>query len=242
MIDLEREIKEKRNMASMNEKGCNSSVPDEKGTNSSVSDEKGSNGSIPDDLALVILSKFPLKSLKRFTYVKKSWLLLFNNPHFMSMFCRNFISNCHYGNDSSLLLKRIVDYFGRPNGPSYLDPCELIWISGDRFGEKVNLGQLSMVRPRLNGLFLHLFGFGSGIHGIICIYEPRTLNGSNVVLWNPTTGESLDVPPSPSKSNPPPFNYEVVECGFGYDEMTISLFNAYILGKRSSITYGRYIA
>jgi len=47
---------------------------------------------IHDDIAFSILSKLPLKSLTRFTCAKKSWSLLFLNPHFMNLFRTNFIS------------------------------------------------------------------------------------------------------------------------------------------------------
>lgn len=40
---------------------------------------------IHDDIAFSILSKLPLKSLKRFEYVRKSWSQLLENPQFMSM-------------------------------------------------------------------------------------------------------------------------------------------------------------
>jgi len=58
-----------------------------------------------DDIVFSILSKLPIKSLKRFECVAKSWSLLFKNDHFMNMFRNNFLSNgpsyCH---NASLLL------------------------------------------------------------------------------------------------------------------------------------------
>ncbi|XP_057439512.1 F-box/kelch-repeat protein At1g24800-like [Lotus japonicus] len=60
---------------------------------------------IPDDVAFTILSKLPLKSLKRFTLVHKSWADLLEIPYFMSMFRSNFLSKHQsYYDDTSLLL------------------------------------------------------------------------------------------------------------------------------------------
>ncbi|KAK2435312.1 F-box/kelch-repeat protein [Trifolium repens] len=64
---------------------------------------------IPNDLAFSIMSKLPLKSLKRFGCVSKTWSLLFQNSHFLNMLHTNFISNPHiYFNDTSLVLHEIV--------------------------------------------------------------------------------------------------------------------------------------
>jgi hypothetical protein len=63
---------------------------------------------IYDDVALVILSKLPIKSLFRFLCVNKSWSLIFQNPYFMDIFGKNFLSMNHsYDNDTSLLLYHI---------------------------------------------------------------------------------------------------------------------------------------
>jgi len=68
---------------------------------------------INDDLAYYILSKLPLKSLKRFGCVHKSWTLLLENHHFMSIFRNNFISHYHsYYDEISLLLQiSIADFY-----------------------------------------------------------------------------------------------------------------------------------
>jgi hypothetical protein len=52
---------------------------------------------IPDEVAFSILSKLSIKSLKRFGCVSKSWSILFENTHFMTMYSKHFIS--HHGSD-----------------------------------------------------------------------------------------------------------------------------------------------
>jgi hypothetical protein len=90
---------------------------------------------IPDDLALCIVSKLPLKSLKRFGCVRKSWSLLFDNDHFMNMFRNNFISYHHsYYDDTSLMLSTLTDFYS---------------LSGDNFENIVKL------RARLFEIFSH---------------------------------------------------------------------------------------
>jgi len=66
-----------------------------------------------DDLVFCILLKMPLKSLKRFGCVRKSWSLLFKNHNFMSTFRNNFISNQHscYDDTSLLLQFSLVDFY-----------------------------------------------------------------------------------------------------------------------------------
>jgi len=59
-----------------------------------------------DDIGLYILSKLPLKSLKRFECVHRAWSLLYKNTHFMNMFLNNFLFNlncCSYYYGASLL-------------------------------------------------------------------------------------------------------------------------------------------
>jgi len=88
---------------------------------------------ICDDVALVFLSKLPLKSFFRFCCIRKSWSQLFENPYFMNIFGRNFLSNDHsYYNDTSLLLH--FDFTSHVN----LKPG-LYSLSGERFDNKVKL-------------------------------------------------------------------------------------------------------
>ncbi|AET02491.2 hypothetical protein MTR_8g041440 [Medicago truncatula] len=62
---------------------------------------------ILDDIAFYVLSKLPIKFLKRFGCARKSWSLLFHNHHFMTMHRNNFLSKDHsYYHDMSLLLNR----------------------------------------------------------------------------------------------------------------------------------------
>jgi len=71
--------------------------------------EKKARNHIPQDLALLVLSKLPLKSLKRFGCVHKTWSLLFENQYFITMFRDNFISISHsYYDDTSLIIHQVV--------------------------------------------------------------------------------------------------------------------------------------
>lgn len=156
---------------------------------------------IPDDVAFSILSKLSLKSLKRFTCVRKSWAHLFENPHFMSMFCNNFISKYHsFYDDTCLLLKQTV--------PGHANHCSLYLLSGERFENKVKLDWPSPFQEDDTSIGI----LGSGINGTLCLYQDDT----TVVLWNPTTEEFKVIPPSPIDSLPY-FTTLVTLHGFGYD-------------------------
>jgi molecular chaperone HtpG len=53
------------------------------------------NNYLPEGIVFSILSKLPLKSLKRFSCVSESWAHLFENPIFFTMFHNNLVSKSH---------------------------------------------------------------------------------------------------------------------------------------------------
>ncbi|XP_058733435.1 putative F-box protein At1g32420 [Vicia villosa] len=160
---------------------------------------------ISNDLAFSILSKLPLKSMKRFGCVNKTWLVLFENPNFMISLCNNLISVPHsYYNDTSLLLHQIV-YNREHNYVSF----SLHILSGERFENKVKLDFQNLFQQEDPSFSVLVSG---SVNGILCLYDRDT-----VVLWNPTTKEFKVIPPSPAESLPP---YEAIIKyihGFGYD-------------------------
>ncbi|XP_057442628.1 F-box/kelch-repeat protein At3g23880-like [Lotus japonicus] len=157
---------------------------------------------IPDDVAFTILSKLPLKSLKRFTLVHKSWADLLEIPHFMS----KFVSKHHsYHDDTSfLLLQQQPSDFIHYHGSLYL-------LSGDKFEKTVKSDSLPYQEHRR---FLRVSG--SGIHGIRCLHE---VPDYKYVLWNPATNEFRVTPPSPRESVPY-YDPCITTHGFGYDHVT----------------------
>ncbi|XP_058733444.1 F-box/kelch-repeat protein At3g06240-like [Vicia villosa] len=160
---------------------------------------------IPDDLAIPILSKLPLKSLKRFGCVNKSWSVLFENPKFMVEFRNNFISISHsYYNDTSLLLHQIVCNHNRTYISFYLHS-----LSGERLENKVKLDLPNPFQQEELGFYVLVSG---SINGILCLYDRDT-----IVMWNPTTGEFKVIPPSRVESLPPYQGIIKYLHGFGYD-------------------------
>jgi molecular chaperone HtpG len=167
--------------------------------------KKVSNSHIHDDIAFSILSKLPLKSLKRFTCVKKSWFLLFQNPTFMNMFRNDFFISKHDEDDISTCLlfkERTVNF-------EYHDA--LYTHSGQKFEDKV---RLDWPPPfKLDDSFIEILG-STSVKGVLCIYQ-KIGNETTTVLWNPATGEFKIIPPSLQP-------YDNIECNscpvaFGYD-------------------------
>ncbi|XP_058722505.1 F-box/kelch-repeat protein At3g06240-like [Vicia villosa] len=162
---------------------------------------------IPDDLTFSVLSKLPLKSLKRFTRVRKSWSLLFENPNFIKIYGNNFMSrNNEYEEGSSFILQQTqtdIPYFQ-----------ELYLLSGERLE---NMMKLDYPHPFQEEEKQVIYILGSVINGVVCLYQGR---GPRVVLWNPATQESKLLPSSPTESpvyqEEGYFNYH----GFGYDYVT----------------------
>ncbi|XP_004507059.1 putative F-box protein At3g16210 [Cicer arietinum] len=157
---------------------------------------------IHNDLALSILLKLPLKSLKRFNCVCKSWSQLFENPNFMSMYWSNFITSNHSSYQDVLFL--LIPKTNENKHPG------LYSLSGERYENKVKLDWPPPFQEDDRGMGM----MGTVINGIVCLYQCRM---PNVVLWNPTTEEFKVIPPSPTET---PVIYED-ECfeyhGFGYD-------------------------
>ncbi|RHN52669.1 putative F-box domain-containing protein [Medicago truncatula] len=165
----------------------------------SVTAEKVSNY-IHDDLAFSILSKLPLKSLKRFSCVRKSWSRLFENPNFMNMY-RNYFISSTYEEDGSypVLMRRMVHHV-------------LYLLFGERFENKVKLDWPPPFQE--DNIGIHILG--PVINDNFCLYQGRE---PVVILWNPGTEEYKVLPPSPTES---PVIYEEVYYyvhGFGYDHV-----------------------
>jgi molecular chaperone HtpG len=167
---------------------------------------------IHDDLAFSILSKLPLKSLKRFGCVRKPWSLLFENSHFMKMLRTHFLSNSHSGSDHGcgdtfLLLDEDVP---RHHAMLYLLPNE-------RFE---NMIELDLPPPIQEDAINPYILSSVSINGIFCIGQDRhngIVNTFRAVLWNPATTEFMVIPPSPDESVPPYRDPFFKFHGFGYD-------------------------
>ena len=163
------------------------------------------NKTIPDDLKLNILSKFPMKSLKRFRCVQKSWAGLFKDSHFMRMYYENLISKNDY---SCLLLKQQM--------PSTRE-VNLFLLSGERYENKVKLDWPPPFQESREGISI----FGPCINGTICLYQGSTISSNismKVVFWNPTTEEFKVIPPCLPAV--PGLRFSIAINGFGYDRVT----------------------
>lgn len=158
---------------------------------------------ITDDLTFFIISKLPLKSLKRFTCVRKSWSLLFENHHFTSLFRNNFIYRHHsYYDDTTLLLQTYVTEF-----------CS---FPGYRF-ENIVKHQLPNPFEEEHPYFC-ILDSGS-VTGILCLYKFNGPLNGRLVLWNPVTDTFKVIPQSSLEFVPPYQQFRINLHGFGYDHV-----------------------
>jgi len=171
------------------------------------SQKKVSCSYIHDDIALSILSKLPIKSLKRFTCVCKSWSLLFQNPNFINLFRNNLVSKSHYDYDDDDVCFLFV---------SYAFESLFYLVSGERFQNVVKLDLLPSLfenpfrrpfRPRI---------FFPAINGIVCVYS--RWDHREVALWNPVTREVKVIPPGLVECPPNVYSTFCLH-GFGYDHV-----------------------
>lgn len=123
-----------------------------------------------------ILSKLPIKSINRFSTVRKSWSGLFENPDFLKMFCKNLVSKYHgnNGDDVGLLFN--------------INSKNLSLLSGDKFKplNMVNLPSQFVDYNKQLGIL------GSAVDGVICLYD--VYNQKNIILWNPSNNEKRVLP------------------------------------------------
>ncbi|KEH27231.1 F-box protein interaction domain protein [Medicago truncatula] len=170
---------------------------------------------IPHDIAFSILHKLPLKSLKRFGCVRKSWSLLLQDTRFMNMFRNNFISNSHRYHDGAPIMLRVYDAFQSGHDVLYS-------FSGHRFENKIKLDCPNLFEEELNNF--KIFGLGSS-DGTLCLHGLLGLDSCKITLWNPITDLFNPIPPSPVESSLPDAAkviFTVVSSlhGFGYDRGT----------------------
>ncbi|ESW23242.1 hypothetical protein PHAVU_004G030600 [Phaseolus vulgaris] len=170
-------------------------------------DEKLGNH-LPNDLIVSILFKLPLKSLKRFGGLYKSWALLFENSHFIDLFRNNVISSHHsYYDDTSLVLC-LYQYY---NDPIKYESC-LYLLNGEKFQ---NTEKLNWKNPLEDHPFeKYIFSYSS-VNGILCFY--LNYYNQSMYLWNPATGELKILPRSPTEYVPPHVKAYITNDGFGYD-------------------------
>ncbi|XP_004509871.1 F-box/kelch-repeat protein At3g06240-like [Cicer arietinum] len=174
----------------------------------STSEKKVSSYYIPDDIAFSILSKLPIKSLKRFFCVRKSWSLLFENPNFIYMFHNNFLSKSHSLYDDVSI---ILNQFASPDFH-----WNLYLLSGEKLESKVKLDFPPPFHIQQNGVTLTRI-LSSAINGILCIYDCD--NHTKAILWNPATKEIKVIPPSLGEFSPE-FRTVFTLHGFGYDHVS----------------------
>lgn len=150
---------------------------------------------LPDELVLFILSKLPLKSLKRFQCVCKSWSLLFKNPNFMNMFSSNVKRDNHSCRDDTFLVLQTW----LPMIHGFRKHCEFYWISNNKFENWVKLDW----PPQFQRDDIDIYAVGSvSINGMLCLRQ-KFRDSCRLVLWNPTTSEAKLIPPSPIKNIQP---------------------------------------
>ncbi|WVY99562.1 hypothetical protein V8G54_025632 [Vigna mungo] len=161
---------------------------------------------LPDDLAFSILFKLPLKSLKRFGSLCKSWAILFENSLFVDLFCINFISNLHSFYDDISVILCFQESYREINRKS-----SLFLLSGESFQNVDKLNWLDPLEIRLS--YLNIVS-SSSVNGILCFVVDKNRSG---YLWNPAIGELKAIPHSPIEYLPfhvfPIMRY----LGFGYD-------------------------
>ncbi|KAL3506367.1 hypothetical protein ACH5RR_031749 [Cinchona calisaya] len=150
---------------------------------------------LPQEIIIEILSRLPVRSLVKFRCVSKSWSSIISSPSFIKTHLKISSNSRKYANKSLV--------FGHTNSPSKLYTCYLYSI----LSENSTANTMEIDPPlRMQG---HQLSFVGCCNGLVCILNSRDI----LVLWNPSTRKSKQLPYSPNHGNHGYFAY-----GFGYDE------------------------
>ncbi|CAJ2661146.1 unnamed protein product [Trifolium pratense] len=178
----------------------------------------GNNKYIHDDLSFYILSKLPIKSLKRFGCVRKSWSILFENPNFMTMFRKHFIISSNNDDDDDSGHTFLLIH--HPEMDLYRAQLHLL----PRDQTFKNTLKLNLPPPFHDDDVNINILCSTSVNGIFCLnqyYRGGDANKVRFVLWNPATNEFVVLPPSPDESEPRPPDLSSYHSfhGFGYDKV-----------------------
>jgi molecular chaperone HtpG len=161
--------------------------------------EEVSNGNyVHDDIVISILSKLPIKSMKRFSCVRKSWSLLLENPSFINMFV----------SDACIIL----------NQSPYSNGFKFYFLSDYKFQKKLKKFscQPPLINPLLDFDFIQILGSDCAVNDTVCIYGVKN-HVRKAILWNPATNKVKVIPPSLVELLPPEAISDCQIYGFGYD-------------------------
>ncbi|XP_048135109.1 putative F-box protein At3g16210 [Rhodamnia argentea] len=146
-----------------------------------------------EDIETLILLRLPVKSLLRFKCVCKRWSSLISTPQF---------AKTHL--ESAAPSPRILFLTNPPQSVN----CESLRDDDHAAHEGLPLTQLQSPIEAPDGCSAHIVGY---CNGLVCLeYDDHRI----VVLWNPATGESRNIPNASYR------DHRATICGLGYDPST----------------------
>ncbi|XP_045799042.1 putative F-box protein At3g16210 [Trifolium pratense] len=159
---------------------------------------------IPDDLVNSILYKLPIKSLKHFECVCKSWSHLIIDSYFMTVYRNYLLSKDHsFYDDTSILLhstKKVKYDLYSLSGERFENKVKLDWpkvplhpsVRGVKIKHSIHDISKDNVPPSRVGDFSFEILRPISINGTLCLEYPEIpdINDhTKLILWNPTTKE-----------------------------------------------------
>ncbi|XP_058187769.1 F-box protein At1g11270-like [Rhododendron vialii] len=147
------------------------------------------NQEMPEDVLMLILSRLPVKSLLRFKSISKYWYALIQNPSFISL---RYYARAQSKNDSLLVNRSLA-----PHSESTLSLVSDETPIHDLY--------VPFSGSQVKGLC-----FVGSSNGIVCL----TSCSSEIMLWNPATGEFRVLPGRPYHP------WHTTNLGFAFDPKT----------------------
>ena len=219
---------------------------------SAISKTLDSRPSPTDDLFDCILVQLPVKSLKRFQAVNKSWAALISQPDFVEKHLTEIKKKT---NRFQILLQTLISdfHFVRdPDNENFIkcfkplpETRPLRSIDYEATLKNLKEDEAALIAPReldslemINNTDSNPVIFGS-VNGLICIEFDQT----DIVIWNPSTKESKLLPQATVIDDD--ISIASVFYGFGYDDKNkdYKVVRASIRGEYASngVTWSRNI-
>ncbi|KAI9109066.1 hypothetical protein K1719_020021 [Acacia pycnantha] len=158
------------------------------------------------DVVPDILSRLPVKSLRRFACVNKSWYSLIKSPDFISKHLHTFNNHKNSADPINLLVNRNRRATFGPSGLSRKAFVSL--LSFNPINKSASLNLLDLIYNHNEVYYLEIFGTCNGLYYLHSIPD---------LIVNPSMREFIVLPDSPA----PPDTYSLQHyTGFGFDPKT----------------------
>lgn len=163
-----------------------------------------------DELIFEILKWLPVKSLKKFSCVSKSWLAMISSPYFIE----SHLKKCKekYQQHHRLVFVTASD---EENGSLKQFECPVPAAFRASYKSRTKVTNCSLINPPLQCNDVRKFQIVGSCNGLVCVMTDE----DNMFFWNPATRKSRKLPNCNMKSeHSSGFGFSSLSFAIGYGE------------------------